>query len=66
MPGKFSIGLSRKTGRPNYGSLGAGWHVELEMDAKILDNVRSISGCRCEERRPPMVSRSRQNMLNEC
>jgi len=38
MPTKVSVGLSRKAGLPNYGSIGASCHVELELDAKILES----------------------------
>jgi len=34
---KVSVGLSRKAGLPNYESLGASCHVELEPDANILE-----------------------------
>ena len=33
---KLQIGLSRKIGRPDYGSVGAHCSVELELDADIL------------------------------
>ena len=36
MPTKVSVGLSKKAGLPNYGSLGASCHVELELDGQIL------------------------------
>ena len=37
MPTKVSVGLSKKQGRPDYGSIGASCHVELELDGQILD-----------------------------
>jgi hypothetical protein len=37
MPTKVSVGLSKKAGLPNYGSLGASCHVELELDGRVLD-----------------------------
>jgi len=37
MPTKVSVGLSKKAGLPNYGSVGASCHVELELDSHILD-----------------------------
>ena len=37
MPTKVSIGLSKKRGLPDYGSLGASCHVELELDGQILE-----------------------------
>ena len=36
MPLKLNIGLSRKTGLPDYGSLGAHCHIELELDSALL------------------------------
>ncbi len=37
MPTKVSLGLSKKTGLPDYGSVGASCHVELELDGQVLD-----------------------------
>lgn len=37
MPTKVSIGLSRKAGLPDYGSIGASCHVELELGNDVLD-----------------------------
>lgn len=37
MPTKVSIGLSRKAGLPDYGSIGASCHVELELGSDVLD-----------------------------
>lgn len=37
MPTTVSIGLSKKAGLPDYGSIGASCNVELELDGQILD-----------------------------
>ncbi|MEZ6126867.1 MAG: hypothetical protein R3C49_27435 [Planctomycetaceae bacterium] len=37
MPTKVSVSWSRKAGLPDYGSVGATCHVELELDAQIID-----------------------------
>ena len=36
MPMKLNLGLSKKIGQPNYGSLGASCHLELELDQSIV------------------------------
>ena len=36
MPIKLSVGLAKKVGQPDYGSLGASCHVELELDGSLL------------------------------
>ncbi len=42
---KINVGLSRKIGQPNFGSLGASCHVDLELDIQSLreepDRVRA-------------------------
>lgn len=37
MPLKVNVGLSKKVGLPDYGSLGASCHVEYEADASMLN-----------------------------
>ena len=40
MPLKLNVGLSKKIGQPDYGSLGASCHVEVELDqALVFDDV---------------------------
>jgi hypothetical protein len=38
MPLKLNVGLSKKIGLPDYGSLGATCHVELELDQSLIVN----------------------------
>ena len=39
MPLKASIGLSRKVGQENYGSLGANCQLEVELDASLIGDA---------------------------
>ena len=38
MPLKLNVGLSKKIGMPNYGSLCAACHVEVELSGSLLDD----------------------------
>lgn len=55
MPLKLHVGLQQKVGLPDYGSLGASCHVELELDGQLLDRepdrfqqevARAFQSCR--------------------
>jgi hypothetical protein len=37
MAAKLSVGLQKKVGLPNYGSMGASCHVEFEVDPAWID-----------------------------
>ena len=41
MPMRLNLGVSRKLGTPDYGSVGASCGVELELDAGMLDRDRA-------------------------
>ena len=36
MPMKMNVGVSKKRGLPDYGSVGASCHVEVELDGSLL------------------------------
>lgn len=38
MPMTVNVGLSQKLGQPDYGSIGAGCHIECELDGGLLDH----------------------------
>ncbi len=42
MPLKTSIGLSRKVGQENYGSLGANCQLEIELDASLIGDAEAF------------------------
>ena len=37
MPLKLNLGVSKKLGLPDYGSLGASCHLELDLDGSLID-----------------------------
>jgi hypothetical protein len=38
MPLKLNVGVSRKVGMPDYGSVGASCNIEVELDSGLLEN----------------------------
>jgi hypothetical protein len=55
MATKISLGINRKVGQPNFGSLGASCHVEFELDGPLDENnsarfqtavARAYAACR--------------------
>jgi hypothetical protein len=38
MPLKLNVGLVKKVGLPNYSSLGASCHLEVELDSRLLED----------------------------
>ncbi len=60
MSSKITVGLNRKVGQPNYGSLGASCHIDLEVDTQsvlsggqeMIDRIRrSFELCNAEVER---------------
>jgi hypothetical protein len=49
MPLKVSVGLSKKAGLPDYGSVGASCHVEVELDSTLLQ--QNLEGFQQQVRR---------------
>src|SRR5262245_54719102 len=42
MPLKASVGLSKKIGQENYGSLGANCQLEIELDAALINDAEAF------------------------
>ena len=42
MPLKASIGVARKVGQPDYGSLGANCQLEVELDASLVGDAEAF------------------------
>jgi hypothetical protein len=42
MPLTLHVGLAQKVGQPNYGSLAASCHLEVELDARLLDREPAL------------------------
>ena len=38
MPLRLNVGLSKKIGQPDYGSLGASCHVDMELDGSLINH----------------------------
>ena len=60
MPLKLNVGVSRKVGLPDYGSVGASCHLEVELDSTMIDRDLDALPRPCPRglrRRPPGGSR---------
>ena len=42
MPMKLNVGLNQKRGEPNYGSRGASFQVEVEIDSSVAIDPRRL------------------------
>ena len=49
MPIKLNVGLSRKMGQPNYGSLGACCNIDIELDVQTLRDDPQLLHRRVQE-----------------
>src|SRR5438046_1395469 len=44
MPLRLNVGVSRKLGLPNYGSIGASCAVEVELESLIFHDMETLQG----------------------
>ena len=49
MPMKISVGLSKKVGLPDYGSVGASCHLELKLISRWSPAISMVSTSECSE-----------------
>ena len=49
MPMKLNVGISRKVGLPDYGSLGASCNLDVELDSTLLSHDRDALQTRIRE-----------------